>query len=535
MNTKVRNILRCYAMGMGIKEICTVFELSRNTVRRYVRLFQNSGKTPEQLLSLSPAHLQEMFGGPESRRREPSQRELELEALLPDYAVRLSRKGVTKKMIYEEYKREHPDGYRHSSFGVRLQQYMVQTRAVGHVEHYAGDQMYIDFAGDKLEIVDNESGEVRKVEVFVAILPCSYYTYCEAVFSQGTRDLIRACENALRYFEGAPLAIVPDNLKAAVIRSDHHEPRINDEFAAFAEHYGCAVYPARVRRPKDKALVENAVKLLYRTVYLPIEGMIFHEIGDLNTCMHMCLHDFNEALMAGRGCSRKDMFLKVEKEYLQPLPEQGYMMKERKVGTVMKNSYVKLLGHNYSVPVEYIGKRVDIIYDEDLLEIYCGFQLITTHHRDDTPYEFTRKEAHNLPGHYGSYDKDLDDVYQRAAEIDNIVLNYLKEVARVMKYPAKAFRSCRGILSLEKKYSQARLVAACACATEKHVYSYTDVKEILEKGDDVDFMPSDDGEILPPEEPKQPRMHGNIRGRDYYAAEDSNKTTTIKNKENEQQ
>ena len=159
------------------------------------------------------------------------------------------------------------------------------THVVVHVKHYAGDQMYIDFAGDKLEVVDSESGECRNVEVFVAILPCSHYTYCEAVWSQSRQDLIRACENALHFYGGVPMEIVPDNLKAAVTRSDHNEPVINEEFTAFAEHYGCTVYPARVCHPKDKALVENAVKLLYRSVYADIEGLVFNSLESLNAAI----------------------------------------------------------------------------------------------------------------------------------------------------------------------------------------------------------------------------------------------------------
>ena len=260
MTTKIANILQCYALGMGIKQISRSFELSRNTVRRYVRLFQECGIPIKELAAMPSARIQEMFSEGVGRNREPSQRQLELEALLPEYAARLSRRGVTVKTLYEEYRETHPDGYRHASFGNYLMRYRMVTHVVGHVEHYAGDQMYIDFAGDKLEVVDSESGECRSVEVFVAILPCSHYTYCEAVWSQSRQDLIKACENALHFYGGVPMAIVPDNLKSAVTRSDRNEPVINEEFAAFAEHYGCTVYPTRVRHPKDKALVENAVK-----------------------------------------------------------------------------------------------------------------------------------------------------------------------------------------------------------------------------------------------------------------------------------
>lgn len=159
---------------------------------------------------------------------------------------------------------------------------------------------------------------------------------------QRKEDLIKACQNAFEYFGGVTAAIVPDNLKAAVKTSDRNEPVINEEFAAFAEHYGCAVYPARVRHPKDKALVENAVKLLYQSVYLDIEGIVFPSLDELNTAIHISLHDFNERLMAGRKMSRKDMFLQGERDFLRPLPEKPFVIKERKLMTVGKNCYVSL-------------------------------------------------------------------------------------------------------------------------------------------------------------------------------------------------
>lgn len=185
-----------------------------------------------------------MFGCTESRHREPSSRQIELEALLPGYVSRLTRKGTSVRKLFKEYHAEYPEDYQLSSFKRAVRQYKFHIKVVGHVEHYAADQMYIDFAGDRREVVDEMTGETKKAEVFVAILPFSHYTYCEAVWSQHKEDLIKGCENAMHYFEGVPAAIVPDNLKAAVTRSDRNEPVINDDFAAFAEHYGCAVYPA---------------------------------------------------------------------------------------------------------------------------------------------------------------------------------------------------------------------------------------------------------------------------------------------------
>lgn len=502
---------------MGIKETANTFHLSRNTVRKYVRLFVSSGRTTEQLLELSEEHLREMFGCTEFRHREPSQRQLELDALIPGYVARLSRKGMTVRKLFNEYRSEHPDGFQESVFKRSVRQYRFHTTVVGHVEHYAADQMYVDFAGDKLEVVDEMTGEVKKAEVFVAILPFSHYTYCEAVWSQRKEDLIKACQNAFEYFGGVTAAIVPDNLKAAVKTSDRNEPVINEEFAAFAEHYGCAVYPARVRHPKDKALVENAVRLLYQSVYLDIEGMVFPSLDELNTAIHISLHDFNERLMAGRSMSRKDMFLQGEKDFLRHLPEKPFVIKERKLMTVGKNCYVSLFKHHYSVPREHVGKRVVILYDADTVEIYCGLNLVATHDRCDIPYTYSWKKEHNLPGHYGPYDKDLEELFRRAAEIDNIVLDYLHEVDAMMQYPPKSFSSCRGILSLEKKYGTDRLVAACACASMKAAYGYRTVREILEQGEDADFLPDEDGTVCGPTAAVTAPVHKNISGREYYS------------------
>ena len=237
MNKRIKNILRCYAAGIGIKETASTFHISRNTVRKYVRLFLSSGKSIEQLLSLPNGQLDELFGCTDTRHREPSSKRIELEALLPGYVSRLSRKGMSVRKLFKEYHTEYPDGYQLSSFKRIVSEYRFHIKVVGHVEHYAAEQMYIDFAGDRLEVVDEMTGETKKAEVFVAILPFSHYTYCEAVWSQRKEDLIKACENAIQYFEGVPAAIVPDNLKAAVTRSDRNEPVINDDFAAFAEYY----------------------------------------------------------------------------------------------------------------------------------------------------------------------------------------------------------------------------------------------------------------------------------------------------------
>lgn len=511
---------------MEIKEISSAFYLSRNTVRKYVRTFQESGLSLEKVLGMSDEHLYGMFVGGKSRTGEPSERRAELDALLPKYAARLRQKGVTVRKLFEKYSHGYPEGYRHANFGILLLRYMLQTKAVGHC-----DQMYINFAGDRLEVTDEFTGNPRQVEVFVAILPCSHYTYCEAVWSQRKEDLITACENALHSFGGVPVAIVPDNLKAAVTRSGRNEPVINGEFEVFAEHYGCAVYPARVHHPRDKAPVENTVRLMYRSVYADIEGLTFRGLDSLNSAIRGSLEKFNAARMASREYSRHKLFERTEADYLRPLLAVRYQMKERRTATIMHNSYVTLFKHHYSVPKEYIGKRVDIVYNSETLEIFHGLRHVATHYRDDTPYGYTQKTSHNLPGRYGSYEKDLGEIFQRAASIDNIVLVYLKEVAAHKRYLPIAFRSCRGILSLERRFGLERLVSACACASHARLYGYQDVLGILERGGNyAGFLPSSEDCGTDAGEPKLSR-HKNIRGREYFSK--TNISNNLKTDSNE--
>ena len=381
--------------------MAAVFHISRDSTRKYVRLFQSSGKSMEELLAMTEEQLRQELGQGTVRHSRPSEHEIELEALLPEYAKQLTRKGMSKARLYEQYHAAYPDGYGLTMFKQALRQYLHQSKVVGHVEHYAGDQMYIDFAGDRLEVVDCMTGETKKAEVFVAILPFSHYTYCEAVWSQRKGDLIKGCEGAMQYFGSVPAAIVPDNLKAAVSRSDR-----------------------------------------------------------------------NEKTTAGRNVSRVLMLNRMEKDLLRPLPERSFTVKERKLMTIGKNCYVSLFKHHYSVPGEHVGKRVVILYDADTVEIYCGLNLVAVHDRCDIPYACSWKREHNLPGHYGAYDKDLEELFVRAGQIDNIVFDYLREVDRHIQYPPKTFSSCHGIIALEKKYGADRLIAACACAGMKAEYGY---------------------------------------------------------------
>lgn len=258
--SRIRQILRFHTQGKSKKEISKLTSSSRNTIKKYIHKFIREHLTYEQIAQMTDHQLELLFG-----QIEPSPKDKrfdELQALLPQVEKRLKQKGMTLQLLWQQYRKDHPAGYNTTQFYKYYREYVRCTRPTMHIEHKAGDKLYIDFAGDKLSLTDPDSGEVREVEVFVAILGCSQLTYVEAVHSQQKHDFIKACINALTYFGGVPAAIVPDNLKSAVTKSSRYEPAINDTFADFAEHYNTAIVPARAYRPRDKALVEGMVKIV---------------------------------------------------------------------------------------------------------------------------------------------------------------------------------------------------------------------------------------------------------------------------------
>jgi transposase len=254
------------------------------------------------------------------------------------------------------------------------------------LEHEAGKEVYIDFAGKKLEIVNKENGEIIPVEVFVTILPNSQYTYVEACLSQKREDMIHCMGNALSYYGGVPKAIVSDNLKSAVTRASKHEPGINRTFKDFAHHYGCVINPTRSYAPQDKALVENAVNLVYQRIYYPLRDMTFFSLDDLNREIRKLLGPYNDLLFQRKQSSRRELFQSVERAYLKPLPQFRYEIKDYCRAKAQKIGYVYFSPDKtyYSVPYRYIGKSTMIHYTKSTVEVYFYHERIAFHKRESS-------------------------------------------------------------------------------------------------------------------------------------------------------
>ena len=315
--SKVKNVIRLYTEGVCKQSIGERTGLPRNTVRKYIRLFLASDQTPEAIEQMSDGDLEKMFLEMVPRHHiEDDPKFKELETYFPTVEKALKIRGNTKEKLWGQYIQQHPEGYRLSQFKRYYLEWFKMHNPVLHIEHKAADKMYVDYAGEKLDVLDPEIEDLIKAEVFVAILGASQLTYVEACYSQRKEDFIRCCENALHYFGGTSKAIVTDNLKSAVTQSSRYEPTLNEAFQDFASHYSMAVLPAAPYKPKHKALVEGAVKILYRSIYTVVKGRAWSCMELLNTEIKEALEQYNNRLMKGRPYSRRMLYEEIERNLL---------------------------------------------------------------------------------------------------------------------------------------------------------------------------------------------------------------------------
>jgi transposase len=308
-----------------------------------------------------------------------------------------------------------------------------------------------------------------------------------------------------------PQAIVTDNLKSAVIKSDRYEPTLNEMFRDFVEHYHMTALPAGPYKPKHKALVEGAVKIIYRTIFYSIKQSTFFSLADLNTAIREALTDHNNKLLTGRPYSRRQLFEEIEKSDLQPLPQYRYQAKRKKVVTVMKNNHVCLAEdkHYYSVPYRYIGKKVTILYTQDLIDIFYHYDCIATHTRNLKLYGYTTNEDHLASHHQFKSDWTPEKFIQRATFIGSDTRDYITRILEIRQHPEQAYKTCQGILGFASRVGSDRLNMTCRRALYYGDFSYNAIRTIIEKKlDQEPFVSEDDNKKMP--------GHRNVRGGNYY-------------------
>lgn len=505
--SKLKQIFLLRNNRVPLATISNTVQSSRNTVRKYLRLAEQKGLSLDDLIEKEEYELEKIFAEPAQISKD---RYRDLEQLFPWVENELTRIGVTRWTLWGEYKRQYPDGYSYTQFCDHYKEWSEAQSATMHIDHIAGDKVFIDFTGKKLHIIDKETGEIQDMEVYVALLGYSQLTYVEAVKSQKKEDFITATENALHYFGGVPRALVPDNLKSAVTKSNKYEPEINETFLDFANHYKTTIFPARARKPKDKALVENAVSIVYNRIFAPLRDKVFFSIEELNQAIRELLEEHNNKHFQREDISRREKFEQHEALVLKALPKNHYEIKKYKMAKVMKNCHIQLEKHYYSVPYRYIGKTAKIIYTQGQVNIFYNQERIALHLRSYKPFAYTTNPEHLSSTHRFVSEWNPEKFITWAERINPVVKSYIEKILGQKIYPEQAYRSCVGILSFEKKLGKERLIKAIERATYYNVYNYKAIKKILEGRLDMLF----DEEIK--NKQKTLPFHENIRGAGNY-------------------
>lgn len=505
----IKQILVLIKDGFSNRKIGSTLGISRNTVNNYVQQFNSSGYNIGELLNFDENRLNELFTG---KTTIDTSRHDDLMRYLERINAARSHPGFTFQYHYNDYVN---NPYSYTQFPEHFHRKYSKAKGSLKLEHIAGHEMFVDFAGKKLEIVDKDTGEVRPVEVFVSILPCSQYTYVEASATQNRNDFISCCKNALHFYGGVPKAIVSDNLKSAVTRASKHEPVINRSFKDFASHYGCVINPTRVYAPQDKALVENAVHLTYQRIYYPLREMTFFSIEELNREIRRLLTEYNKLLFKRKEAGRLELFQTIERGYLKPLPAEQYEIKDYRRAKVQKMGYVYFSPDKsyYSVPYRYIGKQTQIHYTQKHIEVYYNHQRIAIHQRNHATGSYNTNSDHLSSTHQAYLGRNPDYFKNKAAAHGEHVVSCVEHILTSVDYPEIGYKRVIGLLQLHKAYGSDRLNRACRMALNAGIPSYTRIKNILKNNMDkatILYNESDSAHSHIP-------LHHNIRGASSYS------------------
>ena len=421
----------------------------------------------------------------------------------------LKRVGVTLQLLWEEYAQVHPDGYRYSQFCEIYRQWARRLRPSMRQVHRAGEKTFIDFSGKRPTIVDRHTGEERPVELFVAVLGASSYTYAEATASQQLPDWVDAHTRMVEYFGGATALWVPDQLKSAITQPCRYEPGVNRTYEELATHYSAVVVPARPAKARDKAKVEASVLVAQRWVLARLRDQTFFSLPALNVAIRALLYELNARPLQQLGVSRRTLYERLDRPALRPRPSTRYVLAEWKPCRVNIDYHVEVARHPYSVPYQLIHERVEARYTTTTIELFYKGRPLTSHRRryDGQP---STKPEHMPSAHRAHAEWTPSRLIRWGEQTGPATGRLVAEILQRRPHPEQGYRACLGIMRLGRTHGDARLDAACARAVALGSYSYHTVKNILTSAQDR--LPLEP----PPETPPTP-THTNIRGAAYYA------------------
>ena len=511
--SQIKQLLLLHQQGKGKKTIARMLGISKTTVKVYLNKLQSLSSASDKSLTIAElVKLEDPVLEAKFHPGTPAYKDDRYEtfkANLDYYQNELMRTGVSKSLLWEEYRQQYPGGYGYSQFCYHLQQQQIASRPSMVLEHKPAEKLYIDFAGKKFSYMDKETGELIECQVFIACLAYSDYSFAMAVKSQSTEDFLYALACCLQHLGGVPEALVPDNLKAAVIKANRYEPVINRALEDFANHYGTTVVPARVKKPRDKALVENQVKLIYSRVYARLRHMQFFDLHSLNLAIAERIKAHNQTRMQRKPWCREEKFLAEEKKRLAPLPAERFEMKSYNELLVAKNNHVYLSQdkHYYSVPYKLIGSKVKVIYTRSMVYIFSGGKQVAVHIRNYKQGGYSTNKDHLCSQHQHYQDRSPEYYLRQAEKKSGLLYRLISLIFTQNRYPEQLYKTCDGLFGLERKTEPKRFDKACQMAIDHQNYTYTFLKNVLEN------KTTEQQSILPD---KPLPKHGNLRGKAHY-------------------
>lgn len=510
--SKLKQILQLHESGVSNRSIASQLGIYKETVNKYIRQFKTLSVGVKELLEKDEPELERIFNG--GAPAYTDKRFDDFSKRLPYLEKELGRKHVTRMQLWEEYITEYPAGYGFTQFCFHLNQHRIaqQPSTVLVNSYVAGEKCYVDFAGDTMQYVDMDTGEVIKVQTFVGCLPYTDYAFAICVPSQKSEDFIYAITRMFAFFEGVTKIVVPDNLKSAVVKSDRYEPEINRLMEHLGNHYGFVTLPTRPGKPKDKSLVENQVRLIYQRVYAPLRKRVFFSLEELNKAVLEQVRLHNRKRMQQRPYSREEHFISDEKKTLKPLPGTSFEVQYDTELTVSANCciYLGRDKHYYSVPYQHIGQKVKVIYTRTLVKVYLKGERIATHPRIES-FGYSMKEEH-LASHSNAYTKRSMAYYnQKAGEKSAVLKEFFELMFASQNVPPEFFyKRCDGLLRLQRITPREEMEKACRIAMEHGQYTYKFVERVLHN---IQAFAQEEKTMKKNPEPDN---HENIRGAGYY-------------------
>ena len=504
---KIQRVLRLFfEAGLSIRAIARSVQASPSTVGDYIRRAKTAGLSWPLPEALDEPAL-------EARLFPVAPVEPDVERAIPDWAqvhTERRRKGVTLALLWQEYKAEHPEGLQYSQFCERYRVWRQRLDVVMRQTHRAGERLFVDYAGQCVPVVERATGELREAQVFVAVLGASSYTFAEATWTQALPDWCASHVRALSFLQGVPEIVVPDNLRSAVTRPHRYEPDTHPTYTELAEHYGFAIVPARVRRPRDKAKAEVGVQVVERWILAALRHRTFFSLAELNEAIAERLEWLNARPFRKLPGSRRSAFESIDRPALRPLPADAYVFAQWKKVRVHVDYHIELERHYYSVPHALVGRQLHARYTERTVELFHRGQRVASHVRSHLPGRHTTVAEHMPEKHRRFAQQWSPERFSRwANKIGPATAALITEVLHARRHPEQSYRACLGILRLAKTYSDARLEAAAQRALTLGARSVRSVESILKHR--LDETPLDEAP-----EPPLPGDHDNLRGPSYF-------------------